>query len=146
MADFPGRRIEPPVRGARIAAGALPPGAEAISRRSVPSGIGLAFAVEELGFVRDWADRRGLRLTVQLDHFEHGVGCEELLSLTPRGHAVRCVSLWRQGEGVALRAASGHSRLYRSVGDALAHWERAGGGPRLRLRAWIGPLLARRGR
>lgn len=149
---LPVRRIEPSVHGPALdpvtPAEAQPGNATSLSIVAAPlvAGVGLAFSIEDLVLVRDWAERRGLRLTVQLDHRENGASYEEMLSLTPRGHAIRCLTLWRQSEAVALKTVAGHARLYHTVLEALQHWEAEGGGRMLRLSAWISPLLARRSR
>ena len=135
MDKLPARRIEPSMPG-------LPAGHEVAP---ASGDAGLAFAIDDLILARGWAARRGLRLTIQVDHVQDGLGYEELLWFTPFGHAIRCLSLWRSGEGVALRTVAGQVQLHRSLGEALQHWEQGSGGRMLRLSAWIN-LRPRRGR
>ncbi len=73
---------------------------------------------------RDWAERRGLSLTIQLDHAAHGVRFEEILSLTPSGQALRCAAIWRSGNGVVLQRTGERTRSHHTLDEALVYWTR----------------------
>ena len=86
--------------------------------------LGLAFSIEDLVLARDWAERRGLSLTIQLDHAAYGVRFEEILSLTPSGQALRCAAIWRSGNGVVLQRTGERTRSHHTLDEALVHWSR----------------------
>ena len=86
--------------------------------------LGLAFAVEDLVRTRDWAARRGLSLTIQLDHAADGIRFEEVLSLTPRGQSLRCAAIWRSGNGVVVQRIGERTRSHHTLDEALNFWAR----------------------
>ena len=86
--------------------------------------LGLAFSIEDLVRTRDWAARRGLSLTIQLDHAADGIRFEEVLSLTPHGQSLRCAAIWRSGSGVVLQRLGERTRSHHTLDEALAGWTR----------------------
>ncbi len=119
----PGQRAicEASAAAARPEAGVRPVGmASPVARET----LGLAFAVEDLVRARDWAERRGLCLTIQLDYAAEGIRFEEVLSMTPGGQSLRCAAIWRIGNGVVLQRTGERTRSHHTLDEALAHWAR----------------------
>lgn len=119
----PGRRAASADRRAgRLPDDGAPSGG--MANRGACETLGLAFAVEDLVRAHDWAERRGLSLTIQLDHAANGIRVEEVLSLTPSGHALRCAAIWRSGNGVVLQRTGDRTRSHHTLDEALAYWTR----------------------
>jgi hypothetical protein len=80
---------------------------------------GLAFPIEELELVNDWAAQRKLRLHVAVDQVLDGFEFEEMLIIgTPRRQR-RCLTLWRTRAGVFGQSAFGRPRPYLCVQQVL---------------------------
>ena len=86
--------------------------------------LGLAFAIEDLLRMREWAARRGLSLSIQLDHVADGIRFEEVLALTPRGQSLQCAMIWRSGNGVVLQRSGERTRSHHTLDEALGSWAR----------------------
>jgi hypothetical protein len=83
---------------------------------------GLAFPLHELVFVRDWAERQGLKLAVKLDQVIDGAEFEELLLIGGAGRPAPALTLWRTDHSVIGQAAGGHPKGFAAVQLALAHF------------------------
>jgi hypothetical protein len=81
---------------------------------------GLAFPLHELVFVRDWARRAGLRVSIRLDQVLDGAEFEEMVVLTATGRPCRAVSLWRTANGVIAQQAGGQPRVFAGARAALS--------------------------
>jgi hypothetical protein len=93
---------------------------QAAARPRTP--YGLAFAVPELEFVRDWAARHGLRMHVRLDQVLDGAEFEELVMLCAPGRGRQALTLWRTDHAVIAQAPGGHPRGFAGVQAAVAHF------------------------
>ena len=89
-----------------------------------PGTLGVAFSIDDLVRARDWAGRRGLWLSIQLDHAANGVRFEEVLSLTPSGQSLRSAAIWRSGNGVVLQRTGERTRSHHTLDEALTYWTR----------------------
>jgi hypothetical protein len=92
----------------------------ATARHRTP--YGLSFQVHELVFVRQWAERQGLVMTVKLDQVIDGAEFEELLMISSTGRGREALTVWRTDHSFIAQAASGHPKGFPSVKLALAHF------------------------
>ena len=83
---------------------------------------GLAFPVHELVFVRDWAERHGMKLSVKLDQVIDGAEFEELLMIAGVDRPDQALTMWRTDHSVIAQAAGGHPKGFLAVQVALAHF------------------------
>ncbi len=92
----------------------------AASRPRAP--YGLAFPLAELVFVRDWAEQRGLTMSVLLDQVLDGAEFEELVLIRGRGPNRRALTIWRSAASIVAQAAGASPRAFTGVEPALAHF------------------------
>jgi hypothetical protein len=92
----------------------------ATARHRTP--YGLSFQVQELVFVRQWAERQGLTLAVKLDQVIDGAEFEELLMISASGRARQALTLWRTDHSYIAQAAGGHPKGFACIQQALAHF------------------------
>jgi hypothetical protein len=83
---------------------------------------GLAFPLAELVFVRDWAEKRGLTMSVLLDQVLDGAEFEELILIRGRGPNRRALTIWRSAASIVAQAAGACPRAFTGVEPALAHF------------------------
>ena len=81
---------------------------------------GLAFAVDDLMLVRNWAEQRGLKLSITLDCQMDGAEFEELLILAPPGAQRRTLTIWRTQDGVYAQTPASSPHCCHSLRDLLA--------------------------
>lgn len=81
---------------------------------------GLAFPIEELVMVRDWAGARGLCMIVALDQTLDYADFEEMLILAPPDRKRRTLTIWRTLGSVFLQVPHGRPRAFATVQEALA--------------------------
>jgi hypothetical protein len=92
----------------------------AAARHRTP--YGLAFPLAELVFIRDWAEQRGLVMTVLLDQVLDGAEFEELLLIRGRTPGRRALTIWRTAASVVAQAAGAQPRAFTCVPPVLAHF------------------------
>ncbi len=80
---------------------------------------GLAFAVEDLVMLRNWAEQRRLRLTVALDRVIDGVEFEEMLVVAPPAGRRRTLTLWRTHEAIFAQTPAGAPESFDTMQDLL---------------------------
>ncbi len=80
---------------------------------------GLAFAVEDLLLVRQWAENRALALTVALDQVIDGAEFEEMLILGSAEGQSRSLILWRTSGTVFAQIPHSRPHAFATVADAL---------------------------
>jgi hypothetical protein len=83
---------------------------------------GLSFPLQELVFVREWAERRGATLAVRLDQVIDGAEFEELLMISVAGRCRQALTLWRTDHSIIAQASGGHPKGFSGVQCALAHF------------------------
>ena len=86
---------------------------------AVKTAYGLAFAVEDLVMLRNWAEQRQLRLTVALDRVIDGAEFEELLVVAPPSGRRRTLTLWRTQDGIFAQTATGAPQDFATMQDVL---------------------------
>jgi hypothetical protein len=83
---------------------------------------GLSFPVHELIFLHDWAQMRGLTMTILLDQVFDGAEFEEMVMVRSRVPCRAALTLWRvAGGGVAAQAEGGAPRVFGGIHTALSH-------------------------
>ncbi len=99
----------------------------ATARHRTP--YGLSFHVHELVFVRQWAERQGLTMSIKLDQVIDGAEFEELLLISGPGpgRARQALTLWRTDHSFIAQAAGGHPKGFAGIKLALAHFAGAFG-------------------
>ena len=80
---------------------------------------GLAFDVEDLVMLRNWAAQRRLHLGIALDRVIDGVEFEELLVVAPPAGRRRTLTLWRTKDGIFAQPAVGAPQSFASMQDLL---------------------------
>ncbi|HET6609635.1 MAG TPA: hypothetical protein VFG62_23395 [Rhodopila sp.] len=86
-----------------------------------PSSLrGLAFGIEDLLLLRDWAEAQSLRMRVHLDHGIEGEEYEEVLAFSKPGSSLSQFIMWRDASAIYLHPLIGRPRRYGSVALALA--------------------------
>jgi len=88
----------------------------------IPSGIqpkGLAFEIEDLVLVRDWAERHDIRFTVRLDHGSEDEEFDEVIALHTDASLYCNLIIWRNLDSVFVQPLVGRSLQYDSVRRAL---------------------------
>ena len=89
--------------------------------RSRPSSLrGLAFGIEDLLLLRDWAEAQSLWMHVHLDHGVEGEEYEEVLAFTKQDSTLSQFIMWREAGAVFLQPLIGRPRQFDSVAMALA--------------------------
>jgi len=91
--------------------------AERPFRPKTPAGI--AFAIRDLVLLRAWAEWRGLRMDVALDHVSGELEYEELVGLYAPGALVPTWVLWRSIDAVMVEGLHARPEPFRSVSGAL---------------------------
>ena len=81
---------------------------------------GLAFTIEDLTLVRNWAEQRHLRLAIVLDRSVDGAEFEELLVLAPVQAKRSTLTLWRTKDGIFAQAQHGVPHRFETVGELLS--------------------------
>ncbi len=92
----------------------------ATARHRTP--YGLSFQVQELVFVRHWAERQGLTMSVKLDQVIDGAEFEELLLITGPGRPRQALTLWRTDHSYIGQSTAGHPKGFANIKLALAHF------------------------
>jgi hypothetical protein len=90
----------------------LPP-----TRSAKPAGI--AFAIRELVLLRAWAEWRGLRMDIALDHTGADGEYEELVCLYRPGALVPALALWRTASAVVVEGVRARPERFGSLSTAL---------------------------
>jgi hypothetical protein len=88
----------------------------------VPTGIppkGLAFEIDDLVLVKDWAERNGVRFTVRLDHGSQDEEFDEVIALHTDANLYCNLIIWRNLDSVFVQPLIGRSLQYDSVRRAL---------------------------
>jgi hypothetical protein len=91
--------------------------AASLTRPSKP--YGLAFAIEDLSDIRQWAQARRLVMLVVLDHAIDGVEFEEMVVLSASEQRNRRVVLWRSFGTVYAQVAGAKPHGFTTVPQAL---------------------------
>ena len=86
---------------------------------AVKTAYGLAFAVEDLVMLRNWAEQRQLRLTVALDRVIDGAEFEELLVVKPLAGRRVTLTLWRTKDGIFAQTAASAPQAFHTMQDVL---------------------------
>ena len=81
---------------------------------------GLAFTIEDLVVVRDWAQRRRLRLAIALDRTLDGAEFEEMLVLSPAHGNRSTLTVWRTEDGVFAQAPHGVPHRFATIPELLS--------------------------
>jgi len=81
---------------------------------------GLAFSIDELLMVRDWAEARTLHMIVALDQVLENAEFEEMIILAPPGRRKRILTVWRTLGSVFLQTPGGRPRAFATMPEALA--------------------------
>jgi hypothetical protein len=81
---------------------------------------GLSFPIEELLFVRRWAEERQLRMIVALDQTAESAEFEEMLILAPPDRNKRTLTIWRTLGGIFVQLPNGKPRSFPTLEEALA--------------------------
>lgn len=81
---------------------------------------GYAFPIADLRTVRHWAERRGIRVDILLDHGRPGEEYEEVLAVSAAGAARPAWRLWRGAEHLVAERADGLVARFVRLEDALA--------------------------
>lgn len=81
---------------------------------------GLAFEIDDHGFISDWAKSHDHRAVVRLDHGMEGEEYDEVIIFV-FGVKQRCrFILWRNAQAVFVQPLIGRRQMYSSVREALA--------------------------
>jgi hypothetical protein len=97
-----------------------------MSTASVPRNlIGIAFSIEELILVRNWAERNGMQLTVELDHVCAEAEYEEVLVAFPPEQKQHWVMLWRGRGGIFMQRPEQETQYFPTIMEALRAGEPA---------------------
>ena len=80
---------------------------------------GLAFAVEDLVMLRNWAEQRRLHLTIALDRVIDGAEFEEMLILAPPAGRRRTLTLWRTQDCVYAQTPAGAPQAFATMQELL---------------------------
>jgi len=80
---------------------------------------GLAFPIPDLLRIRQWCEKRGLRMDVALDQTLEDVEFEELLIISPLNREKRSFTMWRTISGTYVQTPAGAPRSFRGVAEAL---------------------------
>jgi hypothetical protein len=81
---------------------------------------GLAFEIEDLLLVKDWAAFNDVGFTVRLDHGSQDEEYDEVIVLRTAAHPYLSLLLWRDSQSVFVQPLIGRNLAFRSVGQALA--------------------------
>jgi len=88
-----------------------------LNRQQKP--YGLAFAIEDLADIRQWAQGQRLTMLVALDHVLDGVEFEEMVVLSASERRDRPVMLWRSFGTIYAQVACAKPRGFTTVPQAL---------------------------
>ena len=80
--------------------------------------VGVAFEIADLVLLQAWADVRGMRMIVELDHCVDGHEYEEIVAIYAKGTEVRRWNLWRSWDEVIVQPLIGRSMHFFSVAEA----------------------------
>jgi hypothetical protein len=97
---------------------------------------GLAFAVEELLQIRQWAEHRNLRMMVALDQVLDNAEFEEMVILAPPHRRRRTLTIWRTVGSVFMQTPNGRPRAFTTLEEGLAALRPA----RAKGRSWLSLL------
>ena len=86
---------------------------------TVKTAFGIAFAVEDLVMLRNWAEQKRLRLTIALDRVIDGSEFEELLMVAPPAGRRRTLTLWRTQDGIFAQTSAGAPQGFATMQDLL---------------------------
>ncbi|HTR15720.1 MAG TPA: hypothetical protein VMI52_01640 [Acetobacteraceae bacterium] len=81
--------------------------------------IGIAFSIEELILVRNWAERKGMRMAVELDHVCAEAEYEEVLITYPPEQRQRWIMFWRGRGGIFMQQPAQETLYFASITEAL---------------------------
>jgi hypothetical protein len=84
------------------------------------SPYGLSFPIDELIFVRRWAEERGLHMIVALDQLLETAEFEEMLILAPPDRKRRSLTIWRTMGSVFVQIPNGRPHAFVTIEEALA--------------------------
>jgi hypothetical protein len=93
--------------------------ARMMARRPAHSPKGLAFAIDDLLCMRDWADRHGIRMAIRLDHGNDGEDYEEVIAFHADAQSACFLLIWRSTEAVIVQPLVGRPLAYQSVSHVL---------------------------
>ena len=88
------------------------------SRHKIPEGF--AFEIAELMILRNWAENRGLEISIKLDHAERGQEYEEYVRLQAAGSRISPICLWRSADAVMIVPFGSKPRRFISMAHALS--------------------------
>ena len=86
---------------------------------SVPSPKGIAFEIEDLTTLREWAAVHRLRMVVELDHKVEDDEYEEVLAFYEHGMGLRRWTMWRAHDHFVLEPMNGPAFHARCVSDLM---------------------------
>jgi hypothetical protein len=86
---------------------------------SVAPPAGLAFAIRDLLWMKEWADIHAVAMTVRLDHGVDDEEYEEVVEFRTDRDASCFLLIWRSAEAVFAQPLVGPTRRYRSVNHIL---------------------------
>jgi hypothetical protein len=81
---------------------------------------GLAFEIEDLLLVKDWAELNDVRFAVRLDHGSEHEEYDEVIALQTDAQPYLSLLLWRNSQSVFVQPLIGRNLAFGSVGEALA--------------------------
>jgi hypothetical protein len=87
---------------------------------SVPSPKGIAFEIEDLTNLREWASAHRLRMVVELDHKIEDDEYEEVLAFYEQGMGLRRWTMWRAHDQFVLESMNGPALHAGRVSDLMA--------------------------
>ncbi len=80
---------------------------------------GLAFEIDDLELLLDWAKTRGVQLQVEIDHYVENEEYEEVVACYARNSPLRRWTMWRTTGGIIVQPLIGRSLQFPSVTAAL---------------------------
>ena len=80
---------------------------------------GLAFEIEDLLRMREWADHQGVHMVVRLDHGVDGEEYEEVVVFHANPQTPCFLLIWRSAEAIIVQPLLGRPMAYRSVNHVL---------------------------